>query len=108
MLRIACILASERGVRVCAPVHDAILIEAPAGTLEAAVAEARRAMAEASRAVLDGFELRTDAKLLRYPERLLEPRGEAMWSHVMGALQELKRQGSQKTCCRMYATGMYH
>ena len=29
MLRLACCFATERGVRVCAPVHDAILIEAP-------------------------------------------------------------------------------
>src|SRR5262249_14482032 len=27
MLRIACILAVERGIKVCAPVHDALLIE---------------------------------------------------------------------------------
>ena len=29
MLRLGCIRATEDGVRVCAPVHDAILIEAP-------------------------------------------------------------------------------
>ena len=29
MLRLACIYATEPGLRVCAPVHDAILIEAP-------------------------------------------------------------------------------
>src|SRR3954464_13305113 len=29
MLRLACCLATERGIRVCAPVHDALLIEAP-------------------------------------------------------------------------------
>ena len=29
MLRLACCLAIERGVKVCAPVHDAILIDRP-------------------------------------------------------------------------------
>ena len=29
MLRLACCLATERGVGVCAPVHDALLVEAP-------------------------------------------------------------------------------
>src|SRR5262249_15536967 len=29
MLRLACCLATERGISVCAPVHDAILIQAP-------------------------------------------------------------------------------
>ena len=29
MLRLACCLATERGIEVCAPVHDALLICAP-------------------------------------------------------------------------------
>jgi hypothetical protein len=29
MLRVACILGTERGVRINAPVHDALLAEAP-------------------------------------------------------------------------------
>ena len=39
-------------------------------------------MAEASRAVLDGFELGTDAKVVRYPERYMDKRGEEMWQTV--------------------------
>src|SRR5262249_37675437 len=30
MLRLACILATERGIRVCGPVHDALVVESPA------------------------------------------------------------------------------
>jgi DNA polymerase-1 len=52
MLRLACCYATERGVRVCAPVHDALLIEAPLGELDAAVAAAQQAMADASEQVL--------------------------------------------------------
>src|SRR5438034_4851391 len=55
MLRLACCLATERGVRVCAPVHDAVLIEASAGDLEAAVAATQAAMADASAIVLGGI-----------------------------------------------------
>ena len=29
MMRLACILGMEAGIKICAPVHDAILIEAP-------------------------------------------------------------------------------
>jgi DNA polymerase-1 len=36
MLRIACCLATERGIEVCAPVHDAVLIAAPLDRLELA------------------------------------------------------------------------
>ncbi len=64
---------------MCAPVHDAILIEAPLAELSVVVADTQRAMAEASRAVLAGFELRSDAKVFRHPERFQDERGEVMW-----------------------------
>jgi DNA polymerase-1 len=83
MLRLACCLATERGIEVCAPVHDAVLICAPLDRLEADVARMRAAMAEASRIVLAGFELGTDANLIRYPGRYDDQRGRAMWGHVL-------------------------
>lgn len=82
MLRLACCFAVERGVRVCAPVHDAILIEAPLGELDGAVRTAQQAMAEASHNVLDGLRLRSDTKIVRYPERYADPRGSKMWNTV--------------------------
>jgi DNA polymerase I len=88
MLRLACCLATERGVEVCAPVHDALLIAAPIGEIEAAVAATRDAMAEASRVVLDGFEVRTDAKITRYPDRFSDARGRRMWSIVTQLIEE--------------------
>ena len=60
MLRLACCLATERGIEVCAPVHDAVLICAPLKRLDADIGKMRAIMAEASRVVLGGFELRTD------------------------------------------------
>ena len=52
MLRIACCLATERGIKVVAPVHDAVLICAPLDRLDHDIAAMRAAMAEASRVVL--------------------------------------------------------
>jgi len=90
MLRIACILMTEAGIRVCAPVHDAVLIEAPLEELEDRVKQAQELMCEASRQVLGGFELTTDADIYRYPERYRdEERGGAMWDLVMELLQRL-------------------
>jgi hypothetical protein len=84
ILRIACCLASERGIEVCAPVHDAVLICAPLERLDADIASMRAAMAEASRAVLSGFELGTDVYVVRYPDRYMdEKRGRKMWDRVM-------------------------
>jgi DNA polymerase I len=40
------------------------------------------AMREASRVVLDGFELGTDATIVRYPDRYSDPRGTVMWDRV--------------------------
>jgi DNA polymerase I len=82
MLRLACCLATERTIEVCAPVHDAVLICAPLDRLEDDVAQMQTCMAEASRAVLAGFELRTDAVLIRQPERYQDPRGTVMWDRV--------------------------
>jgi hypothetical protein len=85
MLRLACCLAIERGIEVCAPVHDAILICAPLDRLDADIGAARAAMAEASRIVLDGFELHTDCKgeaIVRFPSRYMDDRGRKMWRRV--------------------------
>ena len=86
MLRLACCLGVERGIEVCAPVHDAVLICAPLDRLEADVERMRQCMAEASRVVLDGFEIRTEAKLVRYPDHYSDPRGERMWREILALL----------------------
>ena len=94
MLRLACCLGIERGIEICAPVHDAILICAPIDRINEDVAAMRAAMAEASRAVLDGFEVRTDVKIVRYPDRYMDERGDAMWQRVMELLARQRRVGA--------------
>ena len=90
MLRLACCLATERGIRVCAPVHDALLVEGRIDLIDEVVADTQAAMAEASRVVLDGFELRTDAEIVRWPDRYMDKRGAKMWGTIMGILDELE------------------
>jgi len=92
MLRLACCLATERGIQVCAPVHDALLIEAPIDEIETAVATTREVMAEASRIVLSGFEVRTDAKIVRYPERFTDARGTRMWDDATRSVEEAEAE----------------
>ena len=82
-LRLACCLGTERGIEICAPVHDAVLIGAPLDRLEDDIATMRAAMGEASRIVLGGFELRTDVTRTLYPRRFQDFRGIAMWRQVM-------------------------
>ena len=57
-MRLACCFATEAGVRVCCPVHDALLVEAPIGDIEQTVAMCQQAMEQASELVLPGFPLR--------------------------------------------------
>ena len=86
MMRFASILLTEAGVRVCAPVHDAFLIEAPLEELDSAIAQTQSLMAKASRIVLDGFELGSDVKVTRHPDRYVDKRGAVMWGKVMSLI----------------------
>jgi DNA polymerase I len=96
MLRLVCCLGIERGIEICAPVHDAVLICAPLDRLDADVATMQGTMAEASRIILNGFELRTDVAVVKYPDRYMdEERGRAMWDKVMDLItkREAKKVG---------------
>lgn len=93
MLRLACCEATEQGIRVCAPVHDALLIEAPIDEIEDAVSLCRQSMARASGIVLGGFELRTDSHTVHAPDHYMDKRGEHMWRLVMQLLKEPTQEG---------------
>jgi DNA polymerase I-like protein with 3'-5' exonuclease and polymerase domains len=90
MLRLACCFVTEGGIRLCMPVHDALLVEAPVERIDDVVREAQSAMAQTSRYVLDGFELRTEAKIIRYPDRFMDPRGEEMWIRVWRIVEQIE------------------
>ena len=97
ILRVACILAARHGIELLAPVHDAILIEAPIERIEADVALMRELMRRASRIVLNAdatgtYELRTDFKVVCYPERYSDKRGEKIWARVLELLAEHEHQ----------------
>jgi len=101
ILRIACILATRHGIKLIAPVHDAVLIEAPIERIEADVTLMREIMRRASRIVLnasaDGpHELRTDAKIVRYPERYTDQRGAEIWSQVLDLLAQERDRRSRR------------
>ena len=90
MLRLACCLATEGGIAVCAPIHDALLVEAPLDELAETVAATEEYMRLASSIVLGDFELRTEAKLVRYPDRYMDERGLQMWETIWEIVDDLK------------------
>ncbi|MFO0897586.1 MAG: DNA polymerase [Pirellulales bacterium] len=96
MLRLACCLLTEAGVKVCAPIHDALLVEGTDAEIEAVVAKTQALMAEAGRIVLGGFELRSDAKIVRHPDRYSDPRGDESWGRIMAILGEIDRENMER------------
>ena len=89
ILQLACCLSTEAGIDVCAPVHDALLIQSSVAEIERTVEATRHVMAQASRSVLSGFELRTDADVVRHPARYFDEGGKAMWDKIVGILETI-------------------
>jgi hypothetical protein len=97
MLRLACCLATERGVAVGGPIHDALLIVAPIDRLDEDVAITQAAMRVASRIVLAGFELDSDMKIVRWPDRYMDPRGIRMWRTVLQLVNDVEAEAEAFT-----------
>ncbi len=93
IMRLAAILATERGLGICAVVHDAFLLEAPIEDMQRQVTELKECMDEASAVLLDGFVLGVDGwqpeKWIVYPNRYMDERGRAFWAEVETALEGL-------------------
>jgi len=69
------------------------LLEAPEDRIEADVALMREIMRRASRVIFNPttegtFELRTDYKIIRYPDRFTDDRGTELWEIVLKLLAE--------------------
>ena len=91
MMRLAACLMVEAGIEVNCPVHDAFLVESDADVIEQTTRRAQELMEEASRIVLDGFKTRTEATIIRHPDRYMdEARGRKMWDTVMGVLGQIR------------------
>ena len=96
ILRLSCVRLMEAGVKICAPVHDAILIEAPLDALDHQVELARKVMERACRDVLGGRACRVDAEIIGSPNRYMDKkRGVGMWNTVMRSI-ELPEFGGQE------------
>jgi DNA polymerase I len=87
MMRLAAIAATEAGIEVCCPVHDAFVIQAPLDRLDHDVARMQAIMTEAGRIVTGGLPVRADAVIVRWPDIYMDKRGKAMWDRVMRLLK---------------------
>ena len=92
LMRIVCIAATEAGIEVACPVHDAFLIVSRLDRLDHVRAYARDHAAW-SEVVTGGLRIRVDAKVIRAGGRYMDERGRAMWEKIMGLL---RRQEERK------------
>jgi hypothetical protein len=88
IMRIAAIAATEAGIAVCAPVHDAFWIKAPAQEIDDVIAQMTTIMKRASEAVTGGLTIGVTAEtVIRSPHclgdiRKANDKGYAMWAEV--------------------------
>jgi DNA polymerase-1 len=91
ILHVACILAERRGIKIIAPVHDALMAEADLDCAEDVSAALDQVMRDASAVLLRGHELPTDVQIIpRERERYYDDRGEEMWNTVSRLLQKIE------------------
>jgi DNA polymerase I len=82
ILRLATDMMVDRGINLCAMVHDAVLVEASLQEIDWHCQIATECWTAASKTVLDGFELKSDCVITRYPRRYFEEDGKEMWDRV--------------------------
>jgi DNA polymerase-1 len=101
ILRISVVWATSKGLRLLAPIHDALLIESPLDRIDHDVALLQELMRRASRVVLNGtaggtIELRTDATTVKFPDRYQDARGVAVWERVLELLVNQRQRQEQE------------
>jgi DNA polymerase I-like protein with 3'-5' exonuclease and polymerase domains len=89
MLRLALIYATEQGLGICAPLHDAIFMVATTDTEDWAIATLKDCM---GRAALDliGVRVPVEITVIRYPDRYVphkKPMALKVWGKMMVSLE---------------------
>lgn len=97
ILRLATGYMLGEGLAICACIHDAVLIEAPIGEIEAAVATCQECWRRASGEYLGGFELGSDAKIVHYPARWGDNGEEdaediELWKRIQKLLDDIENE----------------
>jgi hypothetical protein len=94
ILHVAVVLAERRGIRIVAPIHDALLAEGPATDIADVSAALDRVMRDASAIVLCGYELPTgdEPGPIMPGRRYFDKREEAMWNEINRLIEKTERR----------------
>jgi DNA polymerase I len=90
IFRYAGLLMRHLGIRIIAPVHDAVLLEANIDQIDREVVRATYCLERASRRFLHGLTLKVDVKYVYPGDRFTDKRGEKTWAFVERSLRELE------------------
>jgi DNA polymerase-1 len=85
MMRLGIEMLQAKGITVCCPVHDAVVIESELADFDDVVEVAKQTMADASQIVMNGqLTCRVDGTSVRWPDRYQDKRPEAveMWTRA--------------------------
>ncbi len=98
MMQLGACLATEDGLRISGPIHDALAMECRFEDKEDHIQRLKRHMEKASEVLLDGFTVRVDVSIVDYPHRYQDPRGVVMWQKVKKLLNqvEAKKQNERR------------
>lgn len=89
ILRIACYLLTEAGIKIVAPVHDALMIQVNLKTCDRDIEKAENIMREASQIVLKQ-PLRTETLTIKYPDNYIDSKGKSTWEKVLKIIQGIE------------------
>lgn len=91
MIRLACICLDEAGIKLLAPVHDAIMIEFDLDKEEEMIKKAQEIMEKVSEVLLgEGNRVRTEAYIVRYPGSFVGDKGLEVREQIMKTLEEIE------------------
>jgi hypothetical protein len=92
MLRIVICLLTEQRLRVCAGLHDAVIVEAPSRLVDSIAEAVQAAMVKASTLLLHGHALKVETKIYHQPDRLLDEKGLTMWTEITRLIAEIRSE----------------
>lgn len=97
ILRVACVRLWEEGIKIIAPVHDAILIECDEENADEIIRRAQEIMSDATEFILGrGCRIRTDVEIIKFPNRYSDENGEDTWVRILKILGEVEREKAQE------------
>jgi DNA polymerase I len=88
MMRLAAIAATEAGIAVCAPVHDAFWVMAPTTQIDDAIATTKRIMTRAGELVTGGLTIGVSVEAVVHSPQCLgdvrkpKDKGHAIWAEI--------------------------